>query len=60
MNPATRGSYNGIGGGSGWFGYDSRQTSIDGRHNHSVRITGGGDSETAPKHVRLAYVIKHD
>ena len=32
----------------------------DGRHYHSFTVSGGGDPETAPKHVRLAYMIKHD
>ena len=58
-DPATSGGpYNGIGGGSGWFNYWSKATDPGGAHSHSVTITGGGDSETAGKHVRLAMIIK--
>lgn len=34
-------------------------TDTQGSHTHSVTITGGGDSETAPMHVYLAYHIKY-
>ena len=30
----------------------------DGNHNHNVTINGGGDAETAPRHVYLAMHIK--
>ena len=36
------------------------RTNDSGSHVHTTTVTGGGDSETAPKHVRLAYHIKHD
>ena len=36
------------------------RTNDSGNHVHTVSINGGGDNETAPKHVRLAYMIKHD
>ena len=36
------------------------RTNDSGNHVHNITVTGGGDPETAPKHVRLAYVIKHD
>jgi hypothetical protein len=54
------GQHRGLGAGTGWFGFWTRSTDSAGRHNHSVTITGGGDSETAPHHVRLAYMIRHD
>ena len=54
-------------GGSGQF-YKHRHTNNAGSHNHSINsggdhshsVTGGGDPETAPDHIRLAYMIKHD
>jgi len=30
----------------------------DGDHSHTTTVTGGGDAETAPDHVVLAYIIK--
>ncbi|MFZ9656437.1 MAG: phage tail protein, partial [Limnohabitans sp.] len=33
-------------------------TDIQGAHTHSVQIDGGGDTETAPDHVVLGYLIK--
>ena len=33
-------------------------TSTEGAHTHTVSITGGGDAETAPDHVRLVRCIK--
>lgn len=38
-------------------GANNGETASAGAHSHSVSITGGGDSETAPKHVRLAFII---
>jgi hypothetical protein len=38
----------------------SNIVSVENAHTHSVTITGGGDSETSPVHVRLAYIIRHD
>jgi hypothetical protein len=35
-----------------------RFTKTDGAHTHQVTINGGGDSETAPDHVCLLFVIK--
>jgi len=54
-------------GGGGVF-HKHRHTNNAGSHNHSLNsggdhahsVTGGGDPETAPSHVRLAFVIKHD
>jgi hypothetical protein len=31
-----------------------------GAHEHTVTVNGGGDAETAPQHVILAYLIKAD
>jgi hypothetical protein len=36
---------------------DGRNMDADGEHTHAITIAGG-DTETAPKHVILAYYIK--
>ena len=41
----------------GWRGQVNDLLHADGAHVHNIR---GGDPESAPVHVRLAYVIKHD
>lgn len=33
-------------------------TSTDGDHSHSLTINGGGDSETRPANVALAFMIR--
>lgn len=50
------------GGGGGWSTTVAGNDAIlpDGAHTHPFSVTSGGDAETAPKHVRLAYMIKHD
>ena len=70
LHDHSEGPYSWKGGGSGAEFFRGRYSgnsttsndqyilSNDGDHSHSVTINGGGDSETAPKHVRLAYHIK--
>ena len=41
-------------------GTTTRPTGTAGGHSHAVSITGGGDSETRPKNVNVAYYIRFD
>ena len=47
-------------GGTHEHGTSTIYTNYENAHHHTVSMTQGGDTETAPKHVRLAYCIKHD
>lgn len=44
--------------GSQW-GWNNNNIDSNGAHTHSITINGGGDSETAPVHTILAYIIKY-
>ena len=39
-------------------GWNNGNVKAAGNHSHTVTINGGGDAETAPVHIRLAYHIK--
>jgi hypothetical protein len=41
-----------------WFDGNGSIITTDAAGNHTHTITGGGDAETAPDHVFLAYIIK--
>lgn len=43
---------------SPYSSFGPKYTDSQGNHSHNVTINGGGDSETAPLHVRLAFMIK--
>ena len=45
-------------GGSHVGGTNTLYTNYENDHHHTVTVNGGGDSETAPVHVKLCYIIK--
>ena len=58
QNPGqTGGGANGTGGGS-YFGEQARTSAAGGSHSHNFTVTTGGDTETAPDHMVLLYIIR--
>ena len=58
--PRGDATYNQAAGNTVWGNVANRTwtTSSAGSHSHAVTITGGGDAETRPKNIALAYYIK--